>query len=87
MACSRTIICFSGTGAAEVAGESGYTVKLGDINAAANVVLAVINKPTNELVNHLARERYERLFSPEAYARRVSKIIREKFATHQMHIL
>jgi glycosyltransferase involved in cell wall biosynthesis len=76
MACSRTTLCFAGTGAAEVAGDTGYVVPQGDVIKACDIILTVLQRSPEERVNRAARERYEQLYSPEAYVRRLEPIIR-----------
>jgi glycosyltransferase involved in cell wall biosynthesis len=83
MACARTTLCFASTGAAEVAGDTGYVVPQGDLAKASDIILAVLRKPSQERVNRLARRRYEDMFSPEAYARRFAAIIREALKPHR----
>ncbi|GEM_PF-3780980 len=76
MACSRTVISFAGTGAAEVAGETGRVVAHADVAAASEAVLAVLAEPATERINTAARERYRALYSPAAYAGRLAAILR-----------
>jgi glycosyltransferase involved in cell wall biosynthesis len=76
MACARTTLCFADTGAAEVAGDTGYVVPQGDLAKASDIILSVLRRPSQERVNRAARQRYEDMFSPEAYARRFGSIIR-----------
>ena len=78
MGCSRTVLCFEGTGAAEVGGESGITVPYGDLESAASEILKIIRRPSHERLNLDARARYEKMFSPAAYAARFSQIIRKR---------
>jgi glycosyltransferase involved in cell wall biosynthesis len=76
MACSRTVFCFSGTGAAEVAGETGCVIPPGDLEAAAREILNIVGLPASERVNPAARERYLDMYSPAVYARRFSTVVR-----------
>lgn len=76
MTCSRTVLCFAGTGAAEVAGETGCVIPPGDLEAAAREILTIVGRPASERVNLAARERYLDMYSPAVYARRFSTVLR-----------
>ena len=78
MACSRTVLSFAGTGAAEVAGETGLVLPNGDVEATCEAILDILAKPVGERVNHAARERYLALYSPAAYAARLAQVIRAR---------
>ena len=83
MACSRTVVSFSGTGAAEVAGDTGIVVPNGDVAATSEALLSVLSKPREDRVNHAARELYMELYSPAAYAARLAGILRASLASQQ----
>ena len=76
MACSRTTLCFADTGAAEVAGDTGYVVPQGDLTKASQIISEILQRSPEERVNEFARQRYEKLYSPEAYASRFESIVR-----------
>lgn len=78
MACSRTVMCVDGTGAAEVAGPTGWTFDPGDMEAVCRQVLQVIERPAEARVNVAARDRYLREYSPSAYARRFVSVLKKK---------
>jgi glycosyltransferase involved in cell wall biosynthesis len=75
MACSRTVFCFEGTGAAEVPGDTGVILPAADVDETARRIIDFLTLPTDRRVNHAARDRYIQMFSPEAYALRWEKII------------
>lgn len=75
MACSRTVAAFSGTGAAEVPGDTGLILDSDDPAGAAQAIAAEISKPQAERVNAAARQRYLDLYSPAAYAARLAGVI------------
>lgn len=76
MAVSRTVISFAGTGAAEVAGDTGFVVPNGDVAATSKAVLSAIEPAAEQRINLAARERYLALYSPAAYAARLTGIVR-----------
>lgn len=78
MACYRTVACFSQTGAAEIAGETGIVLPSQDTDAAAEAILAFLEQSPRSMVNLAAHADYRSKYSPEAYARRLAGIVREQ---------
>lgn len=75
MACARTTICFAGTGAAEVAGETGLVFEYGD-DVLVEYLDNLLRKPPEHAVNLAARQRYFELYSPSGYATHLSQILK-----------
>lgn len=77
MACYRTVCCFQGTGAEFVVGDTGVVIPRFDTSIAAQRITELLNRPSSDRVNQNARHRYDALFSPDSFAERLSKILRE----------
>lgn len=76
MACYRTVCCFEGTGTQYAVGDTGVVMPAFDIEVAAREICRLLQLPPAQLVNRQARERYETMFSPRAYAGRLSELIK-----------
>ncbi len=76
MACYRTVFCFQGTGAEFAVGDTGVTIPRFDIDYASKKIVELLNLAPHQRINYRARERYEVMFSPSAYAQNLSKVIK-----------
>jgi glycosyltransferase involved in cell wall biosynthesis len=76
MACSRTTICFAGTGAAEVIGKDGVIAPQYDVDFVASNILSIINKKADDRICDASRNKYLNSFSPDVYARNLETILR-----------
>lgn len=76
MACARTAICFAGTGAAEVAGETGRVFDWDADDELVEYLDELLRKPPQQAINLAARQRYYDLYSPSSYARHFGDVIK-----------
>ena len=76
MACYRTVCCFEGTGAQHAVGDTGVIIPAFDVEAAAAEIRRLLHMPREKMINYRARERYDNMFSPAAYAAGLSTVIR-----------
>ena len=76
MATARTVIAFAGTGASDALKDSGIVVQRYDTVAAAETILAILERPVGDRINSSARQRYEAMFSPEAFAKRLAGVLK-----------
>lgn len=77
MACARTVVSFAGTGAAEVPGDTGRVFGWDEEEAIVGYLDGMARKPPAEMVNLEARQRYDALYSPRAYAGHLASVIKE----------
>jgi glycosyltransferase involved in cell wall biosynthesis len=74
-AASRTVVTFGETGASEAVGDAGEVVAPFDTIGAGEAVLEALRAPANSRINLVARRRYETLFSPKIYGRRLAQVL------------
>ncbi len=77
MSCGRQIITFDVGGAPEAIGEEGIIIKPFDTDAAAQSILASLDKPTDKLFKPSMQKRYLNLYTPEKFAIRLDSCIRQ----------
>jgi glycosyltransferase involved in cell wall biosynthesis len=74
-AASRVVIAFGETGAADAVGDAGEIIEPFDTVGAGQAVLRALRAPAESRISGDARRRYEMLFSPEAFARRLAQVL------------
>jgi glycosyltransferase involved in cell wall biosynthesis len=73
---ARTIIAFSVGGVPEALDGHGILLESFDTDSAATTILEFLSKKPEDLISPALRERYKKLFTPEVFAARLSRIIR-----------
>jgi glycosyltransferase involved in cell wall biosynthesis len=78
MSLARTIIAFNVGGAPEALNGNGILIDSFDTERTAAAILECLKKPPESLVVPTLRERYKEKYTPERFAARLNRIIRER---------
>ncbi|MEA3377900.1 MAG: glycosyltransferase family 4 protein [Chloroflexota bacterium] len=78
MCLGRTIVTFDVGGAPEALGGHGTVIAPFDTQASAEAISNHLRRPPEQLVDEAVRQRYLRLYTPEKFAARLNRCIRER---------
>jgi len=76
MCLGRTVVTFDAGGAPEALAGHGHVVAPFDTDAAADTILSCLAKPPTERMNLALRDRYFERYTPEKFAQRLDKVLR-----------
>ena len=76
MGMARTVVCFPSGGTPEAIADTGFCVPAFDTSAAADRLLEIAQLPPEQRINHAAQQRFDSLFTVDAYASRLAAVIR-----------
>jgi len=78
MCLGRSIVAFDVGGAPEALAGEGHVIAPFDTDAAAETILACLDKPAAERINLKLRERYLDHYTPQRFAQRLNEILRRE---------
>jgi glycosyltransferase involved in cell wall biosynthesis len=77
MCLGRAVVAFDVGGAREALAGRGRLIQPFDTDASADAILEILARPTDELVDLELRTRYLNLYTPDKFAIRLDRCIRE----------